>query len=151
MLISECPKIIETFLMPHPWRILFDPQEWRNVCRSIRFLIPAFVVGEKKKLNQHQVLLLQRLALNKFKRISIDEYAEETTRSHEMARLELKSILQTKILQEFKVGKKLFYRVDSKILKELLSMMAWPKASFYTVLMTWLQEVAQNFSFLLLT
>jgi Fic family protein len=88
---------------------------------KVTYLQKLWKLAEKYGLTEHQILLLQRLALNKFRRMGIEEYAETTQRSHEMARLELKSLLKLEFLQESKLGRKLYYTVNAKLLKQRVS------------------------------
>lgn len=69
------------------------------------------------KINTNQVSLLQRMALSKYRSMSIEEYAESINKSREVARRDLKNLLQKGFLVEEKKGKKFVYYVDSKELR----------------------------------
>lgn len=69
------------------------------------------------QLKDTQIVLLQRLALNKFIKITSDSYAKDLSKTREFARQELKYLFSKKFLKEEKISKKLVYSVDSKYLK----------------------------------
>jgi Fic family protein len=73
---------------------------------------------EPHTLNDRQITLLQRMMLNKFAKVSIDQHAQASQLSHEMARQDIKKLVDFKFLIEAKSGKKHFYTPDTKRLKE---------------------------------
>src|SRR3990167_2930474 len=59
---------------------------------KINYLIKIDILRDKLNLTETQIMLLQRMALNKFRGISIEEYAADIDRSREIARQELKKL-----------------------------------------------------------
>lgn len=80
--------------------------------------IPALV--EAVNINQNQITLLQKMALNKYRGISIEEHAEEIKKSREIARQELNALQSYALLKAKKEGKKFVYYVDTKKLKSMV-------------------------------
>jgi len=74
-----------------------------------------------KKITDNQIGLVQRLALNKFRKTSIEEYATQIKMSREVARQELKELSDWGLLKEEKVGKKFLYQIKKHELDELLT------------------------------
>jgi len=89
-----------------------------KVEKKVCYLVNISKIQEKDKLTNNQISLLQRMALHKYKSISIELYAEEINKSREIARRELKKLFNLKLLTEKKVGKKFIYFINSKYLKE---------------------------------
>ena len=71
-------------------------------------------------LSSNQVLLLQRMALNKYRAITIEEYAGDIGKSREIARKELKGLWEKGLLREEKKGKKFTYLIKSKKVADLI-------------------------------
>ena len=88
--------------------------------RKVNSLIRFSEFKDFMGVNSNQVLLLQRMALNKHREITIAEYAGDLGKSREIARRELKDLLKKGLLREKKRGKKFIYFVESKRIKELL-------------------------------
>lgn len=59
------------------------------------------------------------MALNKFRTVDIEEYAQQISKSREFARQELKGLLDLNLVSEIKKSKKLVYKVNAEKLKEL--------------------------------
>lgn len=76
-----------------------------------------FSISKIPDLNENQILCLQKLTLNKFRKISIESYAKDIKKSRELARLELKELVEKKLLIEEKIKNKLWYQANSKYLK----------------------------------
>ena len=72
------------------------------------------------EINYHQVTLLQKMTLNKYKPITIEEYAGSINKSRELARQDLKDLVKKKLLREDKKGKKHVYYIQSQILSKKL-------------------------------
>lgn len=85
---------------------------------KVSYLVSIHSIRDTFGLNENQIGLLQRLALNKYRSVSIESYADEIGKSREIARKELKSLVANKLLVERKTGKKFVYFVDAKFLKE---------------------------------
>ena len=85
----------------------------KTVEQKVALLQSIRKMKEAYDFSDHQVTLLQRLALNKFRKISIEEFSKDIHRTHEMARIELKSLAAHGFLVEVKEGKKFFYSVES--------------------------------------
>lgn len=91
------------------------------VNEKVMFLMNVSSLKSKLDLSEHQVRLLQRLALNKVRNMTTEEYAVETSRSNEMARLELNELVKKELLQVQRVAKKNVYLINFVKLKELVS------------------------------
>ena len=92
----------------------------KNAEKKVNFLISFSKFKDLMGVNSNQVLLLQRMALNKHRDITIEEYAGDLGKSREIARRELKDLLQKGLLREKKRGKKFIYFIESNKTKELL-------------------------------
>ncbi len=95
-----------------------------NVEKKINYLIAISSLIKTLEINTNQVSLLQRMALNKYRAISIEEYAKSINKSREIARRELKDLLLKGLLREEKKGKKFIYFVQSRQLKDLVNEMS---------------------------
>ncbi|MCX6112007.1 MAG: Fic family protein [Proteobacteria bacterium] len=93
-----------------------------KIDKKITYLFKIAKIKEKHSLSNSQVLLLQRLALNKFINISSEEYAQDLGRTREMGRRELKDLFTKKFLKERKEGKKLVYSIDPAYLRSVVPM-----------------------------
>ncbi len=91
-----------------------------RVKSKVSYLIDITKLIDHLKINKNQVSLLQRMALNKFRGISIEEYAVIINRSREISRKELKDLHSKGLLRDEKKGKKTIYFVESKELKKLV-------------------------------
>ena len=89
----------------------------KRVEEKINYLMDISNLMKSAGINQNQVGLLQRVALNKYRAISIEEYAAQIGKSRELARRELKDLLLKGFLKERKKGKKFVYFVLSRELK----------------------------------
>ncbi|MBI4402976.1 MAG: Fic family protein [Deltaproteobacteria bacterium] len=90
----------------------------KRVQEKVEFLINIGKLKNVHNLGNQQIALLQRLALNKFRKISIGEFAKDIDRTHEMARLELKALAQHNLLIEERDKNKSLYRINSDVLKQ---------------------------------
>lgn len=90
----------------------------RIVEGKVDYLISINVLKNTYHFSENQIGLLQRMVLNKYRSISIDQYASEIKKSREIARQELKNLLEKNFLKEQKQGKKLVYSIETKKLKE---------------------------------
>jgi len=95
-------------------------QALETVQVKIKHLTKIWELKEPNGLSDFQVILLQKLALNKFLQITIWEYAADNKRSHERARQELKKLTSLDFIIESKVKKTLYYKINSKKLKTAL-------------------------------
>ncbi len=82
---------------------------------SIRSLKPLL-----KGISDNQIGLIQRLALNKFRKTNIEEYSAQINMSREIARQELKQLCGWNLLAEKKAGKKFEYQIRKKELDAML-------------------------------
>ncbi len=89
-----------------------------QVEKKVDYLIYIPILSKDYNLNSNQILLLQRLALNKYRSVTAVDHARTIKRTREIARRELKDLLNKKLLREEKKGKQLVYFVESKYLKE---------------------------------
>ena len=92
-----------------------------KVENKVSYLININHLKETEKLNTNQIALLQKGALNKYKTIQINEYAQNIKRSREIARKELKDLFKKGFLKEEKQGKKHVYKIDNRYLKKKVS------------------------------
>jgi Fic family protein len=90
------------------------------VSGKIVFLQNIWTLKDKLSLSDNQIALLQRLALHKHRLITINEYAGNINKSHEMARQLLKQLAGNNLLIESKKGRNLTYQIDSKYLKSIV-------------------------------
>jgi len=93
----------------------------KQVERKLKYLAAVAEHGQKLGLGGTQISLLQKMALNKFVSISIEEYSKSISRSREVARQELKELLKLQFLIEKKQGKKFVYFINSKKISEVIS------------------------------
>ncbi len=91
-----------------------------QVEKKVNYLIDITKLIDSIGINSNQVALLQRMVLNKYGEIAIEEYATNIGKSREIARKELKQLFAKKILKEEKKGKKFVYLVKAKELKQLV-------------------------------
>lgn len=87
------------------------------VHRKVEFLVKLGSLKEVYHFNENQITLLQKLALQKFRMVTIESYAEEIGKSRELVRKDLKELKALGFLSEVKQGKKFVYMIDSKFLK----------------------------------
>lgn len=92
----------------------------KKIDEKIKYLFDIFEIQKKYFLNSSQIILLQRLALNKFISISSEEHAKNIGKTREMARRELKDLFNKGFLKEEKKSKKFIYSINSEYLKSLL-------------------------------
>lgn len=90
-----------------------------EVSRKVAYLLRINDLRSSHGLTSQQVGLLQRMALHKFRKVSIEEYADQIDKSREFARLELKKLADLNFIEEKKESKKLVYTVNANKLKEL--------------------------------
>jgi Fic family protein len=90
------------------------------VSKKVEYLLKVNKLQKKSELSSNQIGLLQRMALHKFRTISIEEYARQIEMSREVARKELKRLHEMGLLMESKEGKKLVYRIDKPRLETLI-------------------------------
>jgi len=91
------------------------------VSKKISYLLKINQLKENSDLSANQIGLLQRMALNKFRTVSIEEYAAQINKSREIARQELKVLSQQGFLEEAKSGKKLVYKINRSKLDTALT------------------------------
>lgn len=90
------------------------------VSRKVAYLLRINDLRGRADLSANQVGLLQRMALHKFRTISIEEYAGQIGMSREVARQELKMLTDLGLVQETKQGKKLVYFINRPKLEKLM-------------------------------
>ena len=91
-----------------------------TVEEKVNYLLKITALRERENLTANQVGLLQRLALHKFRKVSIEDYAQQISMSREIARQELKSLAEKKFLEEEVQGKKFMYGINRSRLQEAL-------------------------------
>lgn len=94
---------------------------FKQVSRKVLYLLEIPNLQKSIGLSNSQIELLQRLALQKFRGIDIEEYARQIDMSRESARRELKALVDLDLLSEMRVSKKYVYRINSERLKKLIS------------------------------
>lgn len=87
---------------------------------KVDYLIKINNLKEVYPLNDNQVGLLQRMALQRDQLVTIEDYAAEINRSREIARQDLKNLVELSLCLETKQSKKNLYQVDAEKLKELV-------------------------------
>ncbi len=88
-----------------------------KVEKKVNYLMAILVLIEKEGVTTNQVSLLQKMALNKHRAISIEEYADEINKSREISRRELKDLLNKGYVREEKRGKKFVYYINGQELR----------------------------------
>ena len=96
----------------------------KQVEKKVDFLIHLFSLSDKMNININQVGMLQKMVLNKYKKVSIEDYAKSINKSREIARQELKSLTEKSLLREEKQGKKYVYSVESAKLKTIVKQLS---------------------------
>jgi Fic family protein len=91
----------------------------QHVEKKVNYLIRMIDLKPRFNLSDNQVGLMQRMALNKFRAVDIEEYARQIDMSRESARQDLKQLMDLELVQEIKLGKKLVYKVNANKLKGL--------------------------------
>lgn len=91
----------------------------KQVSRKVAYLLKLNDLKDRFGLSPNQVGLIQRMALHKFRSVSIEEYAAQILKSREIARQELKQLLALELVNEHKAGKKFVYTVNTDKLKAL--------------------------------
>lgn len=92
----------------------------RIVEGKVSYLLRINSLKEELELNRNQIGLLQKLALNKYRIVTIETFAEEIQKSREVARQDLKKLVDVGLMIEEKQGKKFTYKIDSQKLKTLV-------------------------------
>jgi Fic family protein len=90
------------------------------VSKKVKYLLRINELRDRISISANQIGLLQRMALNKFRMVSIEEYAAQIQKSREIARQELKALTDHGLVQEEKQGKKLVYRINKPRLEAIL-------------------------------
>jgi Fic family protein len=91
-----------------------------KVEEKVNYLVKFTKLSESAGLNLNQVALLQRMALNKYREITIEEYSSYINKSREVARQDLKGMATKGFLNEEKKGKKFVYYIEVKKLKTII-------------------------------
>ncbi len=76
--------------------------------------------SETATISESQIGLLQRLVLQRFRKVDIEEYAKIIDRSREIARQELKQLATWRLLDEAVAGKKFVYTIHREELARRL-------------------------------
>ena len=92
-----------------------------KVDEKISYLTSMESLSKTFNLNGNQIVLLQKMALNKFLSTTSTQHAEMIGKTREIARRELKDLLNKGFVKEVKRSNQLFYFVDSIFLKEAVS------------------------------
>jgi Fic family protein len=95
-----------------------------KVEKKVEYLLNFGLLKKHYDLTTNQVMLLQRLALNKFVGVTAQQHSLAISRSREIARKELKDLHDKKFLKETEKGNQLVYFVDSVYLKEIVGKLA---------------------------
>lgn len=90
------------------------------VSTKVSYLLRINALRDAVGLTPNQVGLLQRMALHKFRTVSIEDYARQINMSREIARQELKALKERGLVQESKQGKKLVYTINKAGLEKLI-------------------------------
>jgi Fic family protein len=90
------------------------------VSKKVSYLLRVNALREQLGLSPNQVGLLQRMALQRFRTVSSEEYAAQISMSREAARQELKALAEHGLIDEAKSGKKLVYRINKAKLESLV-------------------------------
>lgn len=93
----------------------------KTVEKKVDYLLSLTILRKHLDLSDNEVGLLQRLALNKFRKISIEEYAGQINKSREIARQELKHLCVLNLLTEEKESKKFIYTIKKAELDKYIN------------------------------
>lgn len=93
----------------------------KKVSKKVDFLLRINSLQKRFDLSAHQIGLLQKLALHKFRTYDIEGYAESIDKSREIARQELKRLSEIGLLEETRQGKKFVYRIKKDALEKMLA------------------------------
>lgn len=85
---------------------------------KVDYLLNMSVLMAHFNLNKNQIILLQRLALNKSVGVTSQQHSITIDKTREIARRELKDLFEKKFLKEVKQGNQIFYYVEASYLKE---------------------------------
>jgi Fic family protein len=88
--------------------------------KKVDYLLSIGQLKQKYELTDNQVGLLQRLALNRFRKVSIEDYAQQIDKSREVSRQELQDLCKQGFLTEEKDSKKFVYKIDKQNLNKYL-------------------------------
>ncbi len=91
------------------------------VSKKVEYLLRIRNLMKTLGISKNQVGLIQRMALHKFRTVSIEEYAKQIEMSREIARRELKSLAELNLVIESKQGKKLVYKLNRESLEKELN------------------------------
>lgn len=92
----------------------------KKVDSKVKFLLTINTLEKKLNLSVHQIGLLQKLALHRFRTYDIEAYAKSIDKSREIARQELRQLADLGLLKEMKQGKKFVYKIDKDVLQKKL-------------------------------
>lgn len=92
----------------------------QRVQKKVNYLTSISQAAGDFELSTDQVFLLQKMVLYKHQFVTIEGYAKSIHKSREIARRELKHLLQHQFLKEQKQGKKYIYYIQPKVLKSRL-------------------------------
>lgn len=95
-------------------------QALNKVEAKVNYLFSIAKLKETQGLTNGQIRLLQIMALNRHRKISIGAYGKLVERSREFARKDLIKLEELGLLIKEKVSKKYVYRPDIRKLKEIL-------------------------------
>lgn len=77
-------------------------------------------IGSHFKLHPNQIKLLQKMSLNKYVLVDIEDYAKMIGKSREISRLQLKDLYEKKILKQRPDKRKTKYLINDKWLKDFI-------------------------------
>lgn len=92
-----------------------------RVEEKVEYLLSFGLLKKHYELNSNQIMLLQKLALNKFVGVTSQIHSAEIGKTREVARKELKYLHAKGFLKETEKGNQLVYYVDSSFLKETVA------------------------------
>lgn len=92
----------------------------RIVEKKVIYLTSIPKLKNVLNVSNTQIGLLQRLSLNKFRMVSIEDYAAQMKKSREISRQELKELSDLNLIEETKLGKKFVYKVMKSNLDKIL-------------------------------
>lgn len=95
----------------------------KKVSDKVDHLLKINSLKASLSLTGNQVGLLQRLALHKFRKYDIETYADSIKKSREIARQELKHLVNLGLLEETKESKKFVYKIKLDALSEKLKLL----------------------------
>lgn len=93
----------------------------KKVREKVEFLVKIVNLKARYELSDFQIVLLQKTALHKFRKIDVESFAAEIGRSREIARQELKKLSDLGFMVEERESKKFVYTISLETLAKAVA------------------------------